>query len=159
MRKAIARFFAGLFMMAMVALGIGRISANWGAFHWGRLNGAIGFILAAAGLGLVIWSVRAEFKLGKGTPFPQVATRTLVTSGPYAYTRNPMTLGALGMYLGIGVGLGSSVVIILTGLVFSGLLTFIYYHETSELAQRFGEAYRAYRKQTPFFLPRLHRRR
>jgi protein-S-isoprenylcysteine O-methyltransferase Ste14 len=65
-----------------------------------------------------------------------------------------MTLGALLLYLEIGVWMGSSVVLTLTVVIFSGLLTFIYVHETRELAERFGAAYLEYRKRTPFLLPR-----
>jgi protein-S-isoprenylcysteine O-methyltransferase Ste14 len=70
-----------------------------------------------------------------------------------------MTLGALLFYLGIGVWMGSWAVIILTGLVFSGLLVYIFYHKTDELTERFGEEYQAYKRRTPFLLPRCPRRR
>jgi protein-S-isoprenylcysteine O-methyltransferase Ste14 len=40
-------------------------------------------------------------------------------------------------------------------IVFSALLTFIYFHETRELSERFGEEYLAYKKRTPFLLPWL----
>ncbi len=67
-----------------------------------------------------------------------------------------MTLGAaLWMYLGIGIWMGSSVLVILTVIVFSGLLTFIYFHETRELAARFGEEYLQYKSRTPFFAATL----
>jgi len=88
---------------------------------------------------------------------PKVATQKLVTNGPYAYSRNPMTLGALLVYLGIGVWMGSGVVIALTVIVFSGLLTFIYVHETRELTERFGNEYLEYRKRTPFLCPHFRR--
>ncbi len=62
------------------------------------------------------------------------------------------------MYLGIGIWMGSGVVVILTVIIFSALLTFIYVHETGELAERFGEQYLEYRKGTPFLIPRFRRR-
>ena len=150
-------FFLGLLFMAMLAVGIGWALADWARVYLGWPNLVIGALLTVGGLALVAWSVRIQYILGKGTPAPKVATQRLVTQGPYAYTRNPMTLGALLMYLGIGIWLGSGVVVILTLLVFSALLTYIYIHETGELTERFGEAYVAYRKRTPFLLPRLWR--
>lgn len=153
-RRVIILFFSGLLLMAAVAVGIGWACADWGSIRLGWLNQAIGPVLTVGGLALVIWSVYIQYTLGKGTPAPKVATQRLVTHGPYAYSRNPMTLGALLMYLGIGIWIGSGVVVILTVIIFSGLLTFIYIHETRELTERFGEEYLEYKKRTPFLLPR-----
>ncbi len=146
----VAIFFLGLLFMAILAVGIGWICADWGRIRLGWLNLAFGPALTMTGFTLVGWSVRVQYVLGKGTPAPKVATQRLVTKGPYSYSRNPMTLGALLMYLGIGVWMGSGVVVLLTVIVFSALLTFIYIHETRELAERFGEEYLAYKKRTPF---------
>ena len=146
-------------VLAVIAVGLGWVSAGWGSFYLGWINQSAGIFLSSGGLALVVWSVHVQYEIGRGTPAPAVATQKLVTQGPYAYTRNPMTLGALLMYLGIGIWMGSGVVVILTLLVFSGLLTYIYIHETKELTERFGEAYIEYRKQTPFVLPRCRRQR
>ena len=154
----IVLFFSGLLVMALLAVGISWVCADWGRIHLGWLNSAGGPALTLGGLVLVVWSVTIQYTLGKGTPAPKVATQKLVTNGPYALTRNPMTLGALIMYLGIGVWMGSGVVIILTVIVFSGLLTFIYLHETQELSERFGDEYLEYRQRTPFLLPCSRRR-
>ena len=157
--KVVALFFSGLLLMAVVAVGIGWACGDLGSIRLGWLNQAIGPLLTVGGLSLVVWSVYIQYTLGKGTPAPKVATLRLVTQGPYAYTRNPMTLGALLMYLGIGGWMGSGVVIALTLLVFSSLLAYIYIHETGELAERFGPEYLEYRKRTPFLLPRCWRPR
>ncbi len=154
-RRVIALFFSGLLLMAALAVWIGYACGDWGRFRLGWLNQVIGPALIAGGFALVLWSVRVQYAFGKGTPAPKVATINLVTQGPYAYSRNPMTLGAFCMYLGIGVWMGSGVIILLTASVFSLLLTFIYFHETRELAERFGEEYLAYKKKTPFLLPCL----
>ena len=154
-RRVIVLFFLGLVMMAIIALGIGWLCADWGVIHLGWLNQVLGPALTVGGLTLVAWTVRIQYVLGQGTPAPKVATLRLVTQGPYAHSRNPMTLGAFCMYLGIGVWMGSSVVVFLTLIVFSALLTFIYLHETRELTERLGEEYLAYKKRTPFLWPRF----
>jgi len=158
-RRVIVLFFSGLLLMAVLAVGIGWAFNDLGRNGFDRLNPVIGPILLLGGIILVAWSVGIQYTLGKGTPAPRVATQKRVTEGPYAYTRNPMTLGALLIYLGIGVWMGSGVVIILTVVVFSVLLFYIYHHETDELAGRFGDEYRDYKKRTPFLLPRCPRRR
>jgi protein-S-isoprenylcysteine O-methyltransferase Ste14 len=154
-RRVIVLFFLGLLSMAMLALGIGWAFGDWGRIRLGWLNQALGPALTVGGLALVGWSVCVQYVLGKGTPAPKVATQRLVTQGPYAYSRNPMTLGALLFYMGLGAWMGSGVVMLLVVIVFSSLLTFIYMHETRELSERFGEEYLAYKKRTPFLYPRF----
>ena len=156
--RVVALFFLGLLFMAILAVGIGWVCADRGMVGLGWLNQALGPALTVVGFTLVGWSVGVQYVIGKGTPAPKVPTRRLVMQGPYAHSRNPMTLGALLMYLGIGVWIESGVVIILTIIVFSILLTFIYFHETRELTERFGEEYLAYKQRTPFLLPRLWQR-
>jgi protein-S-isoprenylcysteine O-methyltransferase Ste14 len=155
--RVVALFFLGLLFMAILAVGIGWICADWGMVRPGWLSQALGPALTVAGFALVGWSVSVQYVIGKGTPAPKVPTQRLVTQGPYAHSRNPMTLGALLMYLGIGVWIGSVVVVLLTLVVFSALLTFIYFHETRELTERFGGEYLAYKQRIPFLLPRLWR--
>lgn len=152
----IALFFIGLAGLALLAVAIDWLWRDLGgccAFGLRGFESLIGGALALAGLALVLWSVRVQYTVGHGTPVPRVATQRLVTTGPYAWSRNPMTLGALILYLGVGIGLGSGFVIALTGIVFTGLLRYIAVHETRELTQRFGEAYRAYCRRTPFLIP------
>ncbi len=156
-RRVVMLFYLGLLLMAVLAVGISRVCAGWGRVYLGWPNQVGGTALILVGLILVVSSVNIQYTFGKGTPAPKVATQRLIMHGPYAYTRNPMTLGALLMYLGIGVWTGSGVVVILTVLVFSGLLTFIRIHETQELTERFGDEYLEYRKRTPFLLPRYRR--
>lgn len=139
--------------MVGIVIAIGWVFNDWGRIRLGWLNQVLGPALTVGGFALVGWSVHIQYILGKGTPAPMVATQKLVRMGPYACTRNPMTLGALTMYLGIGIWLGSGIVIALTLIVFSVLLTYIYVHETRELSERFGDAYLEYVKQTPFLFP------
>ncbi len=141
--------------MAAIAVGIGEACGLWGSFHAGVFNQIPGMALTVGGLALIVWSVRSQYTLGKGTPTPRVPTQRLVTQGPYGYSRNPMTLGALLMYLGIGIWIGSGIVIILTLVVFIVLLRFIYIHETRELVERFGNEYVEYQQKTPFLFPRV----
>lgn len=155
-RKVVIAFYSGLLFMSAVAVGIGLMCGDWGQIRLGWVNWVIGPAFADSGLALVSWAVYTQYTLGRGTPAPAVATKMLVTQGPYAYSRNPMTLGALVMYLGIGFWLGSGIVIALCVVVFIILLRFIYVHETQELAQRFGKPYQEYRERTPFLFPRIH---
>lgn len=81
-------------------------------FHLPRFRH--GFMNALAGLPLIIlgwlfanWTVKVQFALGRGTPIPLIATQKLVVKGPYAFCRNPMTLGTAAYYVGIAFWIGS----------------------------------------------------
>jgi protein-S-isoprenylcysteine O-methyltransferase Ste14 len=155
-KVVIAFFFASLALLAASLVVLGRWLDNWlglPVLGVGAVNPAVGALLSLIGAGLVVWSVYVQFVIGKGTPAPMVATQRLVVEGPYAYSRNPMTLGALLFYLGIGAGMGSLAALAITLLVFALLLTYIYFYETQELERRFGAIYLDYKKQTPFLLP------
>ena len=151
-------FFAGLLLMAIfewsLIWALGR-TVSTPDLSFGRLNTILGFLCTSAGILLISWSVWVQYRVGKGTPAPMAATRKLVTIGPYAYTRNPMTLGAASFYLGISFWFGSLPVTLLVLFTFGVLLTYIYIHETKELSDRFGEEYLAYKEETPFLIPRF----
>jgi protein-S-isoprenylcysteine O-methyltransferase Ste14 len=118
-----------------------------------------GGLLLVLGFSLGFWSVIAQLTRGRGTPLPVMPTQELLTDGPYRYCRNPMTLGAILAYLGIGVGVGT---IAGTALVLSlggSLLVYLKRLEEGELTERFGEAYLAYKREVPFIIPRPPKRR
>ena len=101
------------------------------------------------------WSIIHFLKV-KGTPVPVNPPPRLVTTGPYAYTRNPMLTGVFLLLFGIGVMVGSiSLTFIFTPLfilVNAWELTAI---EEPELVRRLGEEYSAYRDSTPMFIPKI----
>jgi len=153
--RVIAAFFAGLGVLAGLLSVLAPLIDRWlrlPPLAMGLGNTVAGFALILAGGALVIWSVSVQVTIGKGTPHPGVATQKLVVTGPYAWSRNPMTLGATLFYLGIAVWMGSLAGILLTLLVSSLLLVYIYAHETAELTRRFGDDYLEYRRRTPFLI-------
>jgi protein-S-isoprenylcysteine O-methyltransferase Ste14 len=118
-----------------------------------------GRVLSATGFALGLWSVHAQLDRGRGTPLPMMPTQELLTDGPFRYCRNPMTLGAALAYLGLAVTSRTTAGIVLVVCFASSLLVYLKRLEEGELAERFGEAYLAYKRETPFILPRLGARR
>lgn len=120
----------------------------------GHANRAFGGLLAVLGFSLGFWSVNTQLTGGRGTPLPVMPTQELLTDGPFRYCRNPMTLGAILAYLGIAVAArtvaGTALVLSLA----ATLLLYLKRLEEGELAERFGETYLAYRRETPFLVPR-----
>jgi protein-S-isoprenylcysteine O-methyltransferase Ste14 len=108
----------------------------------------------SVGTFFLLWSVKEFWFIGRGTPVPFASPTRLVTSGPFTYTRNPIKLGAILFYFGIGT-LNDQ---LMTGLVMFalGALLGTFYHkviEEKELTLRFGEKYEAYRRRTSFLFP------
>lgn len=127
-------------------------------------NLIVGFVVVLSG-GLVCWgSVYQLYRMGKGLPWGDVddpaQSTQLVTTGLYAYTRNPMILGFLILLSGIGWLVQSITAIFLIPVVaFILLWVWLKRREEPQLEQRFGHAYRAYREKTPLIIPRPWRRR
>jgi protein-S-isoprenylcysteine O-methyltransferase Ste14 len=119
----------------------------------------IGGILLAVGLVFALWSIYTQFTLGRGTPLPVIPTRRLLTTGPFRYCRNPMTLGTILAYLGLSIAAATIVGILIVASLGSLLLVYLMRMEEKELAERFGEEYLAYRRDVPFIIPRMPRSR
>jgi protein-S-isoprenylcysteine O-methyltransferase Ste14 len=106
---------------------------------------------------LIGWSV-LTFLRAKGTPVPLNPPPKLVTTGPYAYVRNPMLTGVFALLFGIGVLLGSiSLVVIFTPLFIIVNVWELKAIEEPELLKRLGQDYIEYRKSTPMFFPSLRK--
>ncbi len=106
---------------------------------------------------LIGWSVLHFVKV-KGTPVPFNPPPRLVTSGPYAYTRNPMLTGVFSLLFGLGILLES----VSLFFIFTPLFIYVNYWELKsieepELMKRLGEEYVEYRKMTPMFFPGFNR--
>jgi protein-S-isoprenylcysteine O-methyltransferase Ste14 len=119
----------------------------------------LGIPAAVCGFVLMVWSVAAQWRTGRGTPAPVAPTEKLIVTGPYELCRNPMQLGVILYHWGAGTLLGT-----LTAGVIGGAIALIggtLYHrlvEERELELRFGDEYRAYKANTPYLCPRLPHR-
>jgi len=81
----------------------------------------------------------------------------LVTSGPFAHVRNPLYLGNMMMYAGIGImSMALFPWLLLAALVWFAIqYCLIVTREEEYLAERFGDAYGKYRAAVRRFLPRI----
>lgn len=144
------------FILVPIALGIfGHGVASYVLVSVPRIvEVALGIASIILGLFFYLWSVSAFWFVGKGTPVPFASPTRLVTCGPFRYTRNPINLGAILLYFGVGCicdGFVTGLVMLATG----ALLGSIYHKcvEEKELVIRFGNEYEEYRKHTSFLIP------
>ncbi len=114
-----------------------------------RLAGFVFLPIGLVGLG---WCF-SLFAGARGTPNPRLPPSRLVTSGPYAWTRNPIAgshfLAVLGIALVIGSP-GAVLIVFLLGIPANLIVRF----EERSLERRFGAEYRAYCESVPRWIPR-----
>lgn len=107
------------------------------------LTAGLGLLLLAAGVGLAAGGIAAFRRAGTSLVPVQPAT-ALVTAGPYRFTRNPMYLGLLGVYLGAGLLLNLLWAAALAPVVVGLVRRLVIVKEERYLTQKFGEVYRQY---------------
>jgi len=111
-----------------------------------------GFAFLLVGLAGLAWCF-SLFAGARGTPNPRLPPSRLVTSGPYAWTRNPIAgshfLAVLGVALIVGSP-GAVFIVFLLGIPANLLIR----REERTLQSRFGAEYRAYREAVPRWIPR-----
>ncbi len=130
-------------------LGWPPIPAPW------RWLGFAPLILGAAG---VAWCFLLFVRVGRGTPNPLVPPQVLVTTGPFAWTRNPIILSHALAALGEAVVVASPAAVVIV-LLLGIPVQFVVRLEEKSLEDRHGEAYRRYRDAVPRWLPRFRQRR
>ena len=106
-------------------------------------------VVAAAGVAVSLAGVR-EFRRAHTTVDPtRPATSTsLVTSGIYRYTRNPMYVGFTGVLLGWAIWLASPPALIVVALYVVYITRFQIVPEERVLRASFGDAFAAYCART-----------
>lgn len=134
---------------------------GWALFHarpvaWGLLGG---LPFSLAGELLRCWAVGLA---GDATRESHLEAPLLITSGPYAWTRNPLYLGTLLNVFGLGLACFAPAS---PGRLFAtvGACLLFYRHlaqgEEEFLRSRFGTQYVNYARQVPAWLPRSPRSR
>lgn len=121
----------------------------------GVANYLVGGTLVIIGVAYAQWSIITQLSKGRGTPIPFMATQTLLVNAPFGHCRNPMALGAILAYFGIGFVVGSISSILFCILFTAFLVAYIKLIEEKELETRFGQDYLEYKKATPFIIPRI----
>jgi protein-S-isoprenylcysteine O-methyltransferase Ste14 len=122
---------------------------GWAGFR------AVGILLIAAGLPVLVAAVVRFVRQGRGVPTPVLAARHLVVTGLYRYVRNPMYVAVLSVIVGQGLLLGSAPVLRYALVVAAGFHLFVLLHEEPWLRHRFGAEYEAYCRGVRRWWPRL----
>jgi protein-S-isoprenylcysteine O-methyltransferase Ste14 len=132
------------FVALVLSWGVGRlwpIAVNWPAwFRW------VGWGLVVVPSVMAISAV-LTFRRHHTAVNPLGEVTTMVASGPFRYTRNPMYLSLLVTYTGVTLALRLPWAAILLVPVFLALHFGVIVPEEKHLAAEFGEPYRLYQQR------------
>ena len=103
----------------------------------------VGAVLAAAGLLVRGWAAGAIHK-----------EKELTTTGPYAFTRNPLYVGSFFIGLGVTVAGGQWIFAALFLVFYLGVYGRTMRGESDLLTELFGDRFLHYRDNVPAFVPR-----
>jgi len=150
--QAIARYRLHLSFFVFIALVLewqlddgGRAHALWSLAD---AEHPFGIALVVAGLALRSWAAGVIDK-----------RKALATAGPYALVRHPLYLGSFLIALGLVEIMEDRLALAVAALLTLALYVPTIRREERFLAERFGEAWRAYAASTPAFVPRVDARR
>jgi protein-S-isoprenylcysteine O-methyltransferase Ste14 len=139
----------------------------WGASWLGARHGwvagrpapwnVLGLIPATAGAVGLAWVSIAHLAKAKGGVEVALTTRYLVMGGPYAWTRNPMYVAEIALWIGWASLFGSLPVLAGALALWAAMSLAAVPWEERVLEERFGESYLAYKRSVPRWLGRARR--
>lgn len=145
-----ATFFMAVF--PAIVFGIGRLLNRTLLPHDASI--IISIVCFVFGIPWMLSAVFWQLLRGKGTPVPIIPTKKFLQNGPYRYVRNPMMLGFFLYILGWTFLFNNAGAFLMAAVIIVLLLLELKFIEEPELEKRFGDAYREYKKENPFLLPR-----
>jgi len=137
-------------LLTLAAIGAALLADHY--FHvallperWSRLRTPVAAVLAVAAVALSV-AGNVEFRRHQTTPNPYRPSSTVVSSGVFAFTRNPMYVAFLTMVAAVAVGANTTWGIIALIALFIVLDLGVVIREERYLSAKFGVRYDEYRK-------------
>jgi protein-S-isoprenylcysteine O-methyltransferase Ste14 len=106
-------------------------------------TGWLGTIVFALALALVAWAISTMTRAGSNVP-TSLPTTTIVETGPYRLTRNPIYLGMVLGLIGLAIAF-DSLWLLMTLVPFALVIRYgVITREEAYLERKFGDVYRRY---------------
>lgn len=139
------------FEILLILQALGIVNTGFTDLPWSNLINFFGLLIFMTGTILAVWA-----KITMGSSWGRPAQHnikiqsTLVTTGPFAFSRNPIYVGFLLLFLGFEMILQSYLIILILPLFF--VVYFAVKKEEKLLEKHFGKEYLEYKKRVPRFL-------
>ncbi|HEX2038047.1 MAG TPA: isoprenylcysteine carboxylmethyltransferase family protein [Chloroflexota bacterium] len=145
------RFIWGLgpTTLAAVVLAVAIPGSRTRLFRRPAAHTCAGAALFGAGLAMRVAATWEMLHRGQGTPIYPIEPMHLVTSGLFAWSRNPLYVAKLAMLAGLGLMLASRVVLALAVAWWVVLHRIVIPAEERSLRLRFGQDYVDYLRTVP----------
>ena len=161
MKRAGAILGSAIFLV--IAPGTLAVYLPWTVCHWYFASPLLGFFLfralgalmIAAGLPVLLDSFARFAIYGLGTPAPIAPPQRLVVSGLYRYVRNPMYVAVALLIFGQGLLFGSVRLVGYGLVIWLGFFAFVVAYEEPALRRKFGKEYEQFCARVPRWVPRL----
>lgn len=150
-----SKIFNALTLIRIVMIVLSILVTIWTAFYFPlpptgseAVLEIIGVVLFISGFAIAIWAkfTMKEFWAGPAGHDMNAQT-TLLTHGPFAYSRNPIYLGLLLVFAGYTRALHSPAIVLI--LVFYVIFSGFIHTEEVLLERQFGKQYEEYKKKVP----------
>lgn len=122
-----------------------------GAVHRFFLTDWVGGVLIAAGLALMVWAL-AAFRAHQTTAVPHNTPARIITTGPFARSRNPIYLGDVMVLTGVVLWWGAWPSLLLIPLFVWVLARRFIAPEEARMKESFGAEFDAFAEKTPRWL-------
>ena len=107
-------------------------------------SAGVGAVLIATAVGISWWGVRDMRRAGTAVN-PRIASSALVTTGPFAFSRNPLYVSLTLCYLGIAIAAQSLWALVLLPVILVVVQFGVIHREERYLEKRFGAEYLRYK--------------
>jgi protein-S-isoprenylcysteine O-methyltransferase Ste14 len=142
-------------IFALISVGVTfLLSLPWFFLESENWIAIVGLILLLVGFPMIYLTLRTlsvHRALGEEI-YKEKTQSQLITTGIYAYTRNPLYLSSTILFIGWSLLTRFTPFIFIT-LLFMILFVQVAIWEEKELIDRFGEEYIEYKKRVPFIIP------
>jgi len=156
------RAAAGSLLFLALAPGVVAGLVPWLLTGWSSAGApawlqALGWVVLAAGVAVLLEAFGRFVVEGIGTPAPAAPTEKLVVGGLYRYVRNPMYLAVAAVILGQAAVLGRWLLVVYAVAFGATVWSFVHWYEEPTLRRQFGREYDEYLRSVPGWWPRRPR--